>query len=89
MDNQASKNLIDLQYKLHKEWLNHPVTNDAKKVLKSHFETCRSSLQERILTTSDEKAEANLRTIMKTCLALESLIFDSKMFVETLNRINK
>ena len=75
--------------KLHEEWLKHPVTQDAIKVLKSRYDHYKKSLQEGILITSNKESEDKLRSAMTTSEALGLLLFETPKFVATLNNINK
>ena len=74
---------------LHKEWLAHPVTQDAIKVLKSRFDNYKASLQTNILTISNKESEDKLRSAMTTAEALGLMLFETPRFVQQLNTINK
>jgi len=75
-----------LSAQLHEEWLKHPVTQDAIKILKSRYDTYKKSLQEGILTTSNKETEDKLRTAMSTAEALGLILFNTPQFVQQLNK---
>ena len=73
--------------KLHQEWLRHPVTQDAVRILESRVEYYKKALQDRILVESNEKSEQSYRDSMKTANVLINIITNTTTFVEQLNKI--
>ena len=71
--------------KLHEEWLKHPVTQDAIKILKSRYDHYKKSLQTNILTVSNKESEDRFRSAMTTTETLGILLFETTKFVEQLN----
>ena len=84
-----TKESIALATKLHNEWLKHPTTQDAVKILKGRYDHYKTKLQTDILVASNKESEDKLRSAMTTAETLGLLLFQTDKFVETLNKLNK
>jgi len=73
----------------HKEWLKHPVTQDAIKLLKSRYDQYKGTLQTNILISSNKEAEDKIRSAMTTAEALGLILFETTQFVQQINKLNK
>ena len=83
MNEQA---ILDLQKKAHQEWLNHPVTKDALKLLHARYIKHKVDLEFSILEKSDPPSQDAMRVAMKTCEANKKIIFNTDTFVELINK---
>jgi len=79
-------NPIELQIKSHEEWLHHPCTQDAIKILTERAASFTKQLQDGILIESNVDKENKLRTTISTLKASVILLSDTKQFVEHLNK---
>ena len=86
----TTQEALDLQTaKLHEEWLKHPVTQDAIKVLNARSAQFIKTLQDNILIESNIGKEDKLRTAITTLKAAIILLSDTQQFVSHLNKTNK
>jgi hypothetical protein len=77
----------ELTKKLHEEWLQHPVTQDVLRVILARADHYKKNLQEGILVSSNEPWEDKLRTSIETVKVVAEIGFNTKQFVEQLNKI--
>jgi len=85
-EQKAQEELDKQMEKLHEEWLKHPVTQDALKILSARATEFQKQLQDGILIESDETKEHKLRVAMNTLKASHILLSDTKQFVQHLNK---
>lgn len=66
----------------HEIWLQAPQTQLALQLIKSRGDKFKISLQEGILSASNEKEETKLRVSYTTCLAIHKILTNPDLFVE-------
>lgn len=88
-ENKSLDEKVKLYTKAHEDWLKHPITVDALKVLSARVEYYRTSLQEGILVESNKDKETNLRIAMTTSQAFIKIINDPKLFLHSVEELNK
>lgn len=79
--------LIQLQTKLHSDWLKHPVTVDFAKVIQARLEKKKKELQDAVLVSTDEKRDIQYRSTLSTLTTVIQLFGDTKTFIEELNKL--
>jgi hypothetical protein len=77
---------LEEQAKIHKEWLKHPCTQDALKILNNRAQEFIKQLQDGVLLESNPEKENKLRTAITTLKASTILLQDTAQFVEHLNK---
>ena len=88
-ENKPLDEKVKLYTKAHEDWLKHPITVDALKILSARVEYYKTSLQEGILVESNKDKETNLRIAMTTSQAFIKIINDPKLFLHSVEELNK